>query len=73
MSRAARLLLAACAPLTVRGALSCDGTIAWPQGGFAIVELRDTGPSQAVVAERRIKLRGQSLPVRPGRRLVSNP
>lgn len=52
--------------LTVRGALSYDGTIALPQDGFAIVELRDTEAPHAVVAEQRIELRGQSLPVQFG-------
>ena len=34
-----------------------------PHAGFAIVELRDTAPPRAVVAEQRIELRGQSMPV----------
>lgn len=49
--------------LTVKGRLSHGGTIALPPNGFAIIELRDTEAPRAVIAEQRIELRGQSLPV----------
>jgi uncharacterized lipoprotein YbaY len=49
--------------LSIRGALSYDGTITLPQDGFAIVELRDTEPPRAVIAEQRIELRGRSMPM----------
>ena len=42
--------------LSVRGFLDYDGKIALPQDGFAIVELRDTDPPHAVVAEQRITI-----------------
>lgn len=50
--------------LSVRGFLDYDGKIALPQDGFAIVELRDTEPPRAVIAEQRAELQGQSLPLK---------
>lgn len=49
--------------LSVRGFLDYDDGIALPQDGFAIVELRDTQSPHAIIAEQRIDLQGQSLPV----------
>jgi uncharacterized lipoprotein YbaY len=49
--------------LSVRGALIYEGGIALPQDGFAIVELRETEPPRAVIAEQHIDLQGRSLPV----------
>lgn len=49
--------------LSVRGALTYAGTIALPQDGLAIIELRDTEPPRAIIAEQRIDLQGRSLPV----------
>ncbi len=50
--------------LSVRGFLDYDDKIALPQDGFAIVELRDTSPPRAVIAEQRVELLGQSLPLK---------
>jgi len=49
--------------LSVRGFPDYDGNVTVPQDSFAIVELRDTEPPRAVVAEQHIELAGRSLPV----------
>jgi uncharacterized lipoprotein YbaY len=50
--------------LSVRGFLGYAGEIALPRDGLVVVELRETEPPRAVIAEQRIELREQSLPVR---------
>ncbi len=51
------------AVVSVRGQLRGGGSSPLPQDGLAIIELRDTAPPHDVIAEQRVALRGQSLPM----------
>lgn len=52
------------APLTVQGTLNTKARIALPPDSLAIVELRDASrPQGQVVAEQRIPLAGQQMPI----------